>query len=195
MIDELRLTRALNEIVAQLTRLGCAVVSLLRPGLSAGEVAREESKLPFVLTDEIRAVYRWRNGLRPADGNVLADLWFFPGFYLPCLEEAVQEFHDRQFGAQWRKGSFPLFADGGGDFYTARCQRQSTDSAPVIRFRHGEPDQNVEYVDVTTMMETLADSYRHGAFFLNSADVLDLNDDAHARIAQQHNPGVDAWRR
>jgi cell wall assembly regulator SMI1 len=195
MIDEPRLVRALDEVASHLARLGSTAARLLRPGLSPPAIAQEESKLPFRLTEEIRAVYRWRDGVRAADGKVMADLWFFPGFYLPCLEDAVQEFRDRRFGAQWRKGWFPLFADGGGDFYNVPCTKQPMDSAPVIRFRHGEPDQSVEFLDVTTMIETLADSYSQGAFFLDPDGVLDLNDDAYARIARQHNPGVDAWQR
>jgi cell wall assembly regulator SMI1 len=194
MIDEPRLVRALDEVVGHLTRLGCAVVPLIRPGLTASEIAQEEAKLPFALTEEIRAVYRWRNGVRAEDGAVLADVWFFPGFYLPRLEDAVQEFHDRKLGPQWRKGWFPLFADGAGDFYNVPCRKKATDAAPVIAFMHGEPDQNVEYLDVTTMIETLADSYRQGAFFTDPDGALDMDDEAHGRIARQHNPGVAVWQ-
>jgi cell wall assembly regulator SMI1 len=194
MIDEPRLVRALTEVVGHLARLGCAVVPLIRPGLTAAEIAREEAKLPFALTEEIRAVYRWCNGVRALDGKVLADVWFFPGFYLPRLEDAVREFEDRKLGPQWRKGWFPLFSDGAGDFYNVACRKQTADAAPVIGFMHGEPDQNVEYLSVTTMIETLADCYRQGAFFLDPDGALDMDDEAHRKIALQHNPGVSVWQ-
>jgi len=44
------------------------------------------------------------------------------------------------------------------------------------------------------MIETLADCYAQGAFFVNADGFLDMDDDAHQRIARQHNPGVTEWQ-
>ncbi len=193
MIDEARLNAALDQVVAHLTRLGRSVVSQLQPGLSAAEVARVEASLPFQLTEEVRAVYRWRNGIALDQNKVLGDQWFFPGFYLPSLEHARERFEGRKRAAQWRRGWYPLFEDGAGDFYIVPCKKKPLERAPVIGFIHGEPEQPIEYLDVTTMIETLADCYAQGAFFVNDAGILDVDDDAQERIARQHNPGVDVW--
>ncbi len=193
MIDEARLVRALDEVVAHLTRLGRPVVRLLQPGLSAAEVSQLEATLPFALTEEVRAVYRWRNGTPVKKGDVLGDLWFFPGFYLPTLEHACRVFQERKLSNQWRKSWFPLFEDGAGDFYIVPCRKKPQDMAPVIGTIHGEPDQPVEYLDVTTMIETLTDSFRQRAFFAAPDGTFEMDDDAHGRIARLHNPGVIAW--
>jgi cell wall assembly regulator SMI1 len=194
MIDEARLHKALHEVVAHLTRLGRSVVSQLQPGLSDQDVARVEATLPFQLTEEVRAVYRFCNGIALDPTKVLGHQWFFPGFYLPSLEHARERFEGRKLAAQWRKGWFPLFEDGAGDFYIVPCKKKPLDRAPVIGFIHGEPEQPIEYLDVTTMIETLADCYAQGAFFVNQEDMLDVDDDAQERIARQHNPGLDVWQ-
>lgn len=128
------------------------------------------------------------------EGDTLGDLWFFPGFYLPSLEDARRLFEERRRAPQWRKRWFPLFEDGAGDFYIVPCTRKPADRAPVIGFIHGEPDQDVEYLDLTTMIETFADCYVQRAFFVAPDDSLEMNDAAHQRIARQHNPGVAAWQ-
>ncbi len=196
MIDESRLLKALDECIAHLARLGQPVVSRLQPGLTDAEVAQIEATLPFRLTQELRAVYRWRNGIPVAEGDILGNLWFFPGFYLPPLQYARQTFEERKLAKQWRRGWFPLFEDGAGDFYIVPCpQKKTEDKAPVIGFIHGEPEQRVEYLDITTMVETIAACYAAGAFFVNSDGILDIDDDAQARIARRLNPGVAEWQR
>ena len=194
MIDEARLVKALDACAAHLARLGCPAASLLQSGLAAAEVARVEAKLPFQLTGELRAVYRWRNGTPVKEGVILGSLWFFPGFYLPPLEDARRSFEARKLAPQWRKGWYPLFENGAGDFYIVPCKKKATDRAPVIGFIHGEPEQSVEYLNVTAMIETLAECYAQGAFFVNADGLLDIDDDAHARIARLHNPGVTEWQ-
>ncbi len=193
MNDEARLIRAHDEVVSHLARMGRTVVWLLQPGLTDIAIAQVEPTLPFRLTEELRVLYRWRDGTKTKEGDVLSDLWFFPGFYLPSLEDARRSFEERRLAAQWRKGWFPFFENGAGDFYVAPCRRKATDEAPVIGFIHGEPDQAVEYLSVTTMIETLAACYAQGAFFLSPDGRLDMDDDAHQQIARQHNPGVTEW--
>jgi cell wall assembly regulator SMI1 len=194
MIDEARLIRALDELVAHLARLTRPVVGLLQPGLSAAEVAQVEATLPFRLTEELKAIYRWRNGTPVKEGDLLGDLWFFPGFYFPALEHARRSYEERKDAKQWRKGWWPLFENGAGDFYNVPCKKKAADRAPVIGFLHGEPEAPVEYLDVTTMIETLADCYAQGVFFITPDGRLEMDDDRHEQIARQHNPGVGAWQ-
>jgi hypothetical protein len=195
MIDEPRLYRALDEVVRHLGRLRrTATLQALQPSLTPQEVSQAEANLPFVLTEEVRALYRWRNGTRAETGDILSDLWFFPGYYLFSLDEAVQTFRERRLAPQWRKGWFPFFGNGAGDFYVVHCTRKAADAAPVIGFLHGEPEQDVEYLDVLRMIETLAECYAQGAFFVTPDGRLEMDDDTHRRIARQNNPGVDAWQ-
>jgi len=194
MIDERRLFKALDRILAHLTRLKHPVVSMLQPPLTAAEVAAVEATLPFKLTEEVRAMYRWRNGITVSRKDILARQWFFPGYYFPSLQHARERFEHRRNAPQWHRGWYPLFEDGAGDFYIVPCKKKQQDSAPLIGFIHGEPEQPVEYLSVISMMETVAECYDKRAFFVNAQGDLDIDDDAHALIARRHNPGVAEWQ-
>jgi len=194
MIDESRLFKALDRILGHLTRLKHPVVAMLQPPLTPAEVAAVEATLPFQLTEEVRAMYRWRNGITVSQNDILAHQWFFPGFYFPSLQEARERFEGRKNAPQWHRGWYPLFDNGAGDFYIVPCKKKAQESAPVIGFLHGEPEQPVEYLSVLSMVETLAECYDTSAFFLNDQDRLDIDDDAQARIARRHNPGVAEWQ-
>jgi hypothetical protein len=53
-----RLIRPLDEVVDHLARLGRPVVPLLQPGLTNAQLAQLEARLPFALTEELRAPAR-----------------------------------------------------------------------------------------------------------------------------------------
>src|SRR6202011_2909454 len=108
--------------------------------------------LPFSLTRELESIYQWRNGTKAVEGDLLEDLYFFPGFYFLSIEEAVQTYYEREGSPQWRKAWFPLFADGAGDFYIVPCAKKKLNASRVIGFLHGEPEQKAEYESVTAMM-------------------------------------------
>jgi len=189
MIDEPRLIRALERILSSLTQLGRPVASLFQPGLQDAEIDRLSAGLPFELSEELRAFYRWRNGTRIAVDHLLEDLWVFPGFYLPSLEESIELYREQENQPEWQEGSFPLFADSAGDFYVVSCEADPIDAGPVIGWSHGEPEQDVEYPSLTSMMETLAACFAQNVFFVDGAGNFDMDDDAHERIARQHHPG------
>ena len=183
----------LNQIVEQLRHLGRPTPELLHDGLSVTEIASWESNLPFSLTHELKSIYQWRNGTRVQEGDMVSGIYFFPGFYFLSIEEAVQTYKERAGAPQWRDGWFPVFADGGGDFYVVPCTRQEINTAEVIGFIHGEPEQVVEYESLAAMIQTLAASYAEGAFLLDD-DYLEIDDEKHRQIAHRFNPGVSEWQ-
>jgi cell wall assembly regulator SMI1 len=192
--DEHRLLRALDRILEHLTKLKHPVVARLQPPLTAAEVAAVEKTVPFRFTEEVRTIYRWRNGIAISRKDILANQWFFPGFYFPSLKAACRCFEGMKDAPQWRRGWYPLFANGAGDFYVVPCKKRREKRAPVIGFIRGEPEQPIEYRSVLSMVETLAECYAKKAFFSNDEGHLDVDDDAHARIARRHNPGVEEWQ-
>lgn len=184
---------ALDRILAWLSRNGRAAATKLQPGLTPAYIAAEESKLPFALPRELETMYQWRNGTEVNEGDLLGQAYLFPGFYLLSLDEALQTYSELKGSSQWKKHWFPIFANGGGDFYVVPCEQNKVDSAEVIGFIHGEPDQTVEYESVTAMLETLAGCYDNGAFYIDD-DELELDDDKHRVVAHRFNPGVEEWQ-
>lgn len=184
----------MDGVVAHLQRLGRSVPSLLQTPLSGAELQVWAAKFPFTLTREIEVIYSWRNGTRALEDDLLESLYLFPGFYLLSIEEAYQTYLERKDAPQWRKGWFPLFADGAGDFYILPCGRKKADSSVVIGLLHGEPEQIAEYESLTAMAATLEAAFARGAFYIDQDDSMEVDDDMYGRIAHKFNPGIPEWR-
>lgn len=184
----------LDAIVAHLLLLGRRSPTRLQPPLTPGELRRWEARFPFAFTREIEAVYSWRNGTIANEGDLLDNLHFFPGFYLLSMEEARQTYLERRDAPQWQEGWFPLFADDGGDFYLVSCQKRKLGRSEIIGFINGEPEQIAEYESVAAMLATLEAAFAEGAFFIDTEDTLEMDDDKYARIAARFNPGISEWQ-
>lgn len=148
----------------------------------------------LAITAEVERLYAWRDGTNSNTGDLLQSLWMFPGFYFPSLEEAVRCYRERVTAPQWRKGWFPIFLDGAGDFYVVPCGRTRRIVTGVIGFLHGEPTQPIEYASVATMIKTLAEAYDSGAIFVDDDGALEYDDEAYRQIAERLNPGIEAWQ-
>lgn len=184
----------LDRIVLRLAQSNRAVAQKLQPGLSPSDIAARVASLPFALTREIEALYLWRNGTLVDEGDLLGQAYLFPGFYLLSLDEAVQTYAERKGSRQWRPHWFPVFADGGGDFYVVPCAPEQIETAEVIGFIHGEPEQSVEYESLAAMMQTIDACYAQGAFFLDADGEIEIDDDKHREIAHHFNPKVEEWQ-
>ena len=188
------MTAALDRIVAHLRRLERGSPDRLQRGLSNRELASWEAKLPFALTRELEVIYQWRNGTRADPGDLLESLYMFPGFYFLSIEEAVETYQQEQVNPEWLDGWFPVFANGGGDFYIVPCRPEKVADTVVIGWIHSEPDKIAEYESLTAMVETLDACFREGAFYLNDEDMMDIDDDKHREIANMFNPTIPEWQ-
>lgn len=184
----------LDRIVEHLRRLGRRTPGLLLDGLSGPDLESWEAAFPFAFTRELDRIYQWRNGTKAEEGDLLEALHFFPGFYFLSIEEAVQTYRERERSPQWRKAWFPLFADGGGDFYVVPCLGEKTDASEIIGFIHGEPEQIVEYESLSAMIATFESCFAEGAFFVDDDDTMEIDDDKHRDIAHRFNPEVPEWQ-
>jgi hypothetical protein len=108
---------------------------------------------------------------------------------LLSLEDAVSEYRKMRRASQWKKGWFPFFANGAGDYYVVSC---APAARGVIGFLRGEPDQPVEYASVTAMFATLATCFDEGALYTKKRDFI-IDDEKHSHIAIALNPGVALW--
>ena len=185
---------ALDRILARLTQLRRPVAQCLQPGLSPDEIFARESMLPFALSRELEVLYQWRNGTRVEEGDVLGQAYFFPGFYLLSLDEALQTYAERKDSRQWKAHWLPIFADGGGDFYVAPCGLKKPNNTEIIGFIHGEPEQVVEYESLAAMIQTIDACYARRAFFVDEDGELEVDDDKHREIAHHYNPQVQEWQ-
>lgn len=134
-------TQTTEQLLARLQALletnAPAVANSLQPGLPDAEISRLEAKGGFRLSEDLRALYRWHNGMST---NGMAEL--LPVHRFLPLEEVVAEhaLMQRQSGlafkvfAGHRKGWLHILDDGAGDGYFYDPRRRDAEGAFFFHF-------------------------------------------------------------
>ena len=185
------ITQLLNEIEKCLQQLDHSCVDHLNPGLSSQKIQELFEEIPLHPTQDLRALYTWRNGSKDCEGITLGELAFFPGFYLMSLEESIQTYLELRETDAWGKSWFPIFASGGGDFYAMNLAPES--QGQILGFYVFEEEAQVEYRSLKSMLATLKVCYEQGIIFRNEQGYLDMDYRKHAEIAHDINPDLKIW--
>ena len=185
------ITQLLNEIEKCLQKLDHPCVDHLNPGISSQQIQELFEEIPLQLTQDLRALYTWRNGSEDSEGITLGELAFFPGFYLMSLEESIQTYLELRETDAWGKSWFPIFASGGGDFYAMNLAPEA--QGQILGFYVFEEEGQVEYRSLKSMLATLKACYEQGIIFRNEQGYLDMDYRKHAEIAHDINPDLKIW--
>jgi len=186
-----KISQLLNEIEKSLQQLDYPCVDHLNSGLSSQKTQELFEEIPLQPTQDLRALYAWRNGSKDSDGITLGELAFFPGFYLMSLEESIQTYLELIETDAWDKAWFPIFASGGGDFYAMNLYPEA--KGQILGFYVFEEEAQVEYRSLESMLATLKTCYEQGIIFRNEQGYLDMDYRKHAEVAHEINPDVKIW--
>ena len=147
------------------------VAKSLQPGLSPDQITALEAKGGFRLTADLRALYRWRNGM-PAGG----DAGLLPGHRFLPLDEAIREraLVAEQVAAQtwFQRLNFSIFAghrknwvtildDGAGDGYFYDPER--TEAAGAFFYNMGEVRDYIWFPSLRNFLAGAIECYETGA--------------------------------
>ena len=185
------ITQLLNEIEKCLQKLDHSCVDHLNPGISSQQIQELFEKIPLQPTQDLRALYTWRNGSKDCEGITLGELAFFPGFYLMSLEGSIQTYLELRARDAWDKSWFPIFASGGGDFYAMNLAPEA--QGQILGIYVFEEEAEVEYRSLKSMLATLKACYEQGIIFRNEQGYLDMDYRKHAEIAHDINPDLKIW--
>ena len=185
------ITQLLNEIEKCLQKLDHSCVDHLNPGISSQQIQELFEKIPLQPTQDLRALFTWRNGSKDCEGITLGELAFFPGFYLMSLEESIQTYLELRARDAWDKSWFPIFASGGGDFYAMNLAPEA--QGQILGIYVFEEEAEVEYRSLKSMLATLKACYEQGIIFRNEQGYLDMDYRKHAEIAHDINPDLKIW--
>lgn len=185
------ITQLLNEIEKCLQKLHHSCVDHLNPGISSQKIQELFEEIPLHPTQDLRALYTWRNGSKDCEGITLGELAFFPGFYLMSLEESIHIYLELREREAWVKSWFPVFANGGGDFYAMNLAIES--QGEMIGYYIYEEEPQIEYNSLESMLATLKACYEQGIIFRNEQGYLDMDYRKHAEIAHDINPDLKIW--
>jgi len=154
------------------------VARALQPGLSDAQISKLEAEGEFRLSDDLRAFYRWHNGM-----TTNSTIGLLPGHRFVPLEEVAAE---RTLMRQQSGAAFNLFAghrkswlhvldDGAGDGYFYDPQR--TDAQGAFFFHFGEVGFYVWFPSLRNFLSGVIECYQTQAFKL-SADGKTLDEDS-----------------
>lgn len=180
-----------DDIVAELTAIGSPIATMLLPGLPEADIRKEELHLPFVFPTSLIEMYKWRNG---TDSQFETGTSFFPWWTFDGLPESVERYkelaapQDEHWDAKW----FPIFSSSDVSTYGICCQDTPADDGEIVHFEY-LTGSRVEFVSLEAMLQTILEAYKGGVIFLGSDNEIDVDDEAFAAIARQHNPGVKRW--
>lgn len=153
------------------------IAQSLQPGLSEDRIAALEVEGRFRLSDDLRAFYKWHNGVVP---NTSVGL--LPGHRFKPLDELVRE-RAHATAAQGavfsvfaghRKGWVHVFDDGAGDGYFFDPQRSDAEGAFFFHF--AEVGYYVWFPSFRNFLAGVIECYEAGAFKV-SADGVSLEED------------------
>lgn len=163
----------------------------LQPGLSAVAVRSALDSVGLASSSVLEALYMWRNGTSTLGGVTLDDIYFFPGFYLLSIEDAVANYRAFAADSRWRPGWLPIFANGGGDFYVLDLSSPSNN--PVRHFRIEEAEHPIEFNSLGTLLATLGTAFERGIFVVDPSGYMEMDDLVFGRLAAELDPGVEWW--
>ena len=185
------ITQLLNEIEKCLQQLDHSCLDHLNPGISSQQIQELFEEIPLQPTQDLRALYTWRNGSEDSEGITLGELAFFPGFYLMSLEESIQTYLELRATDGWDKFWFPIFASGGGDFYAMNLAPEA--QGQILGFYVYEEEPQVEYQSLESMLQTFKECYKQGIIVQNEQGYLDMDYRKHSEIAHDINPDLKIW--
>jgi hypothetical protein len=136
--------------------------------------------------EDLIEAYSVADGVKSDAGDVLEDIWVFPGYYWMSLDEAAASHRAFKDDPRWDRSWLPVFASGGGDFYAVSCS--GVDRGGVVGYLLGEEEQFIEFPDLGTMFEVLERSFAEGAFY-NGPKGFEADYGAMREVAHRIAPG------
>ena len=179
---------SLNNIFTWFQQNNPTVAASLQSGLSYREIENKLSSLPFRLPQELYELYQWRNGSIRIAKN--AD--FFEHYRFLPLEESLKILFDiiekdsLLMGEIFPYSWFPIFAFG--DRYYGVIGSETAKKYSLIVYICDYED--ISYTSLTGMMQTIAECYQTGVYYLNEKGFWETKREAEDIIIAKYNPGV-----
>jgi cell wall assembly regulator SMI1 len=187
--------QSLEIIAAGLERLGrMPTLRLLRPGLPASQVNAALEQWQLRATPDMEEAYAWHDGTDATTGEVLNDLWLFPGYYFLSLDDAMANYRAFRDDPRWDPSWVPVFADGGGDFLAVQCDARSDGWGAVIDFSLEDVEQSIQYASLSALFATVAAAFDADLFYVDDTGRFEMNDPAFIDLAREMNGELDYWQ-
>lgn len=181
--DSERLKRSLDDINAWHSEHKTGLTDSLLKGISVPSIEAAFSENECKPTDELKALWSWRNG----EKSSVPFVWYHDFL---SMEASQSEYKWLLLNplVRWDPNYIPVFTFE-GEWYAAYCGPMSRTSGPVAHF-FLEDEAKITYTNITTFLSTMAEALQSGAVsWENEAMVDDIS--KIYRIHQKHNHGLE----
>jgi cell wall assembly regulator SMI1 len=186
---------SLDLVTESLVRLGRdEVLARLRPGSVVG-VEETLAARGLATPPDLMELLGWHDGTDVSGQVMLDDVHLLPGFYFQNFGDATMNYDAFVSSDRWHPAWFPLFANGGGDFYAVVCVPDRGDYASVIHFRIDVLKHPIEFSSLGSMLRTLAAALHEQVFYVDDHGYLEMADPDFADLATRLNADVPYWSR
>jgi HEAT repeat protein len=178
--DSRDLIQSLDHILLWHQKNAPALAATLQPGLSRSEIEKLARQHHVVLSEEVYALYGWRNGAHERTP-------FFDVYQFVPLSEALEAgdfIHQTDPAHTYRLPIFQSILSNDG--YDVACARKPQAQTPVEFFLDGVPTPDMD--DVTAFLRALAASFEQGVFTASDDGELDTNQPAFERTLLNFRP-------
>ena len=183
-----------DSILAKAAAKGWHVEEFLNAGADEAYIRDSASEAGLAFPEQLVELYGWRNGTRMKEGDDMDVRHFFPGFVFLALEDAIASYNAAEDDSRWSSSWFPVFGNGGGDFYAVACDESSPDFGAVVGFIADEAEQPIEFESVSSLVKTIRDCFLGNAYFVSGKGFLEANERSAAATAKKHNPSLEIYR-
>ncbi len=165
------------------------VAKSLQPGLSESLIKEKFLGLGLRPPKELIDLYNLYNGCDPASN--VPFIWYHDFL---TLDRAISEYKtlvDTRLLSGWRKAWFPVFQFQ-DEYYFVDCESKEQNAAPVLVYFTEDTVIRPVFVNLTVMMETMAEIFQSKAVWINKEwgafkdDIKKIK-----KIHGKHNPGLE----
>lgn len=162
------------------------------PGLNDEQIQELTAYLPYQLPEEIYELYRWRNGTRERQ-----KILFHPSISILSLKEAlivakesIDISDNTEFEFRFEGNRVFPFIDDDGDLCVVKCTKEKQKYSPIISIFAECDELDIIYTNLTTMMQTVAECYETGAYYLIEDGFVEEDENKVAEILRKYNPEI-----
>jgi cell wall assembly regulator SMI1 len=171
-----------------------AAYGSLQPGLSDEQISAQLSDWPYTLPDDVRALYRWRNGFEDENVELLPGLTFRPLESALAMAAAYWEVSAQQVEKGgpdfFPKLLLPIFSDADGDLVLlVQGAETSVPSSPaqVIRMTQGQRLYGFERL--SELLAAALELFQNGTYAVDEdRDTVSITDEGKAQAVWRKYP-------
>ncbi|OCQ91191.1 hypothetical protein BCD64_24570 [Nostoc sp. MBR 210] len=188
-MERLEIIHCLERILNWLQQNAPSYIEGFLPGLSYEEIEEKVSNLPFKLSEEVYNLYHWRNGTNSQAMIFVYHYFWHLDMVLEISSDCVNDPLSQEFRQQAGEPLylFPIF-EYEGEYFAVAGQTTLVETAPVYHIDADAGEVRLAFNSLTAMMQTIAETYETGGYYLTPEGQLEWDDKKFRSIRLKYNP-------